>query len=168
NSGGTGYGSDQTFTTSEDDEETVTPTPTPELTQRSRTTTSSSVDSRYVSLSNPTNIPPLVPCKAGDLFNSQTGIKCPLISNTISTSTNLSFTQNLELGMIHLEVTLLQKYLNNSGFTVSQIGAGSKGNETDFFGRLTQTALSAFQKTKGIVPAVGYFGPITRAFIQSH
>ncbi len=77
-------------------------------------------------------------------------------------------TRDLYYGVNHPEVTLLQKYLNNNGFTVSQIGAGSKGNETDFFGRLTQTVLSAFQKTKGIVPAVGYFGPLTQAHIQTH
>ncbi len=65
-------------------------------------------------------------------------------------------------------VRLLQHYLNTHGFVVSAEGGGSLGFETDYFGNLTQAALARFQAANGIYPAVGYFGPITRAYILSH
>jgi peptidoglycan hydrolase-like protein with peptidoglycan-binding domain len=43
---------------------------------------------------------------------------------------------------------------------------GSLGNETTLFGPLTQSALIRFQKENNIVPAFGYFGPLTRTFIE--
>jgi hypothetical protein len=42
------------------------------------------------------------------------------------------------------------------------------GNETTSFGAKTWVALVAFQKANGIVPASGYFGPITRGWVNSH
>ncbi len=39
------------------------------------------------------------------------------------------------------------------------------GNETTYFGILTQRALAKFQKVNNITPSVGYFGPKTRKFI---
>lgn len=44
-------------------------------------------------------------------------------------------------------------------------GPGSPGNETEFFGDLTSIALVRFQKDRGITPAVGFFGPITRGVV---
>ena len=32
-----------------------------------------------------------------------------------------------------------------------------------YFGNLTKAAVAAYQTSVGITPAVGYFGPITRA-----
>ena len=40
-------------------------------------------------------------------------------------------------------------------------------NESNYFGRQTKNALIKFQKTNNITPAVGYFGPITRMFVNS-
>ena len=39
---------------------------------------------------------------------------------------------------------------------------------TDYFGPLTVAALIEYQKANGISPAVGYFGPLTRAYVMSH
>jgi hypothetical protein len=40
--------------------------------------------------------------------------------------------------------------------------------ETDVFGALTRAALARFQAANNIVPAAGYFGPLTRAFIATN
>ncbi|MEX0917316.1 MAG: glycosyl hydrolase family 18 protein, partial [Candidatus Paceibacterota bacterium] len=74
---------------------------------------------------------------------------------------------DLEYGDRREEVRLLQQFLNDEDFTVAQSGGGSLGNETTFFGPATQNALIRFQKHHGITPAVGYFGPLTRATMQS-
>jgi peptidoglycan hydrolase-like protein with peptidoglycan-binding domain len=77
------------------------------------------------------------------------------------------FTRNLRSGMIGNDVKELQKYLNTNGYVLAKSGAGSPGNETTKFGRLTRTLLSAFQKGNNIKPPVGFFGPITRGFINN-
>jgi len=51
---------------------------------------------------------------------------------------------------------------------VSESGPGSVGNETTRFGAATRGALARFQAANGISPAVGYFGAITRSYINSH
>lgn len=78
-----------------------------------------------------------------------------------------AFTRDLTLGMTGEDVRALQIYLNAKGFLVATEGPGSPGNETLYFGLLTRTAVARLQAAKGIVPAVGYFGPITRSFIRS-
>ncbi len=79
----------------------------------------------------------------------------------------VTFTRDLETGMTGEDVRELQKFLNTHGFPVAESGVGSVGNETDYFGSLTRTALSRYQTGANISPAVGYFGPITRAKINS-
>ena len=59
-------------------------------------------------------------------------------------------------------VRMLQQLLNSQGFVLTTSGEGSPGNETTFFGPLTQNALAAYQSAHSISPAAGYFGPITR------
>jgi hypothetical protein len=78
-----------------------------------------------------------------------------------------TFTKNLKFLQIDNEVKELQKFLNTHGYPVATIGAGSLGNETNKFGSLTQKALIKFQLANKITPAVGYFGPITRALVNS-
>ncbi|MBI5126329.1 MAG: beta-propeller fold lactonase family protein [Candidatus Taylorbacteria bacterium] len=73
--------------------------------------------------------------------------------------------QSMGLGSRSNSVQLLQKFLNNQGFVIAKSGPGSPGNETDYFGVLTQKALAAFQKKNNINPASGFFGPITRGVI---
>jgi peptidoglycan hydrolase-like protein with peptidoglycan-binding domain len=83
-------------------------------------------------------------------------------------ATGTTFTRNLYLGSQGEDVRQLQVYLNAHGFTVAASGPGSPGNETTRFGWATQAALAAFQKSVGITPASGYFGPTTRAYVNSH
>ncbi len=76
------------------------------------------------------------------------------------------FTKDLSSGMTNLEVKELQKFLNTHGSPVAPTGPGSKGNETNYFGKLTQKALIDFQSKNSISPAVGYFGPKTRSLVN--
>ena len=78
-----------------------------------------------------------------------------------------TFTMNLTVGSTGNEVMQLQKFLNGKGFTVAASGAGSVGNETAYFGSLTQAAVAKFQAANGITPTAGYFGPITRTKVNS-
>lgn len=75
--------------------------------------------------------------------------------------------RDLTHGMEGNDVRMLQRVLNTQGFAVSGDGAGSPGSETTYFGVLTQKALVAYQSAKGITPASGYFGPLTRAQMKS-
>lgn len=85
-----------------------------------------------------------------------------------SSTTSFSFENNLGFGAVGSDVSALQHALNARGFTVAASGPGSPGNETTYFGPATRNALIAFQKSVGISPARGYFGPISRAYINSH
>ena len=76
------------------------------------------------------------------------------------------FTKNLSYGMTDKEVKLLQKLLNEKNYSLAESGAGSSGNETDYFGNLTKKALIRLQKNEGVRPALGYFGPITREALK--
>jgi Bacterial Ig domain/Putative peptidoglycan binding domain len=75
------------------------------------------------------------------------------------------FPRDLELNSTGDDVRALQHYLNTHGFQLANYGVGSLGNETDYFGNATRYQLIQFQKAAGITPAVGYFGPRTRAVI---
>lgn len=79
----------------------------------------------------------------------------------------LGFTKDLYLGMTDGDVQKLQQYLNNHGFGVAATGPGSVGQETTYYGTLTQNAVKKFQAAHGI-PNTGYFGPLTRAYVQLH
>ena len=70
--------------------------------------------------------------------------------------------EDLSFGTTSADVKNLQQFLNTHLFAVAETGAGSAGNETDFFGSSTEAAVIKFQKTFDIIPAVGYFGPKTR------
>jgi hypothetical protein len=78
------------------------------------------------------------------------------------------FTRDLTVGSTGSDVKALQTWLNAKGYAVASSGAGSPGNETTKFGGLTRAALAKFQAAVGITPAVGYFGPKTRAYIAAH
>lgn len=75
------------------------------------------------------------------------------------------FSTDLYIGMDHPEVKELQKFLNNHGYRVNWLLNGSPGHESTYFGRLTQSALARYQRANNIVPAHGYFGPLTRRHI---
>ena len=83
-------------------------------------------------------------------------------------SHGILFSNDLHLGSTGVEVTLLQAFLNASGFQIASAGPGSPGQESTYFGALTQLALSHFQSIHGINPAAGYFGPITRGYVNNN
>jgi len=103
-------------------------------------------------------------CKIGDKFSVTTGAPCS-VSVTVPSISN-SFTTSLRQGMTDPEVKLLQMYLNTHGALVAATGAGSPGKETNFFGPATKAAVVKFQLLNNIVPASGFFGPLTRAFVN--
>lgn len=72
---------------------------------------------------------------------------------------------NLVLGSTGTSIRELQQYLNSNGFPVSLVGAGSAGNETNYFGLKTKIALARYQASVGIYPATGVFGAKTRLYI---
>jgi len=85
------------------------------------------------------------------------------VESTGEASVPFVFTRDLEFGMEGGDVRQLQQFLNAEGFTLAESGAGSPGNETNYFGSLTRAALSRYQTSNSISPAAGYLGPITRA-----
>ncbi len=95
---------------------------------------------------------------AGEIENDDGD--APLMADT-------SFRRDLTIGHKGEDVKRLQQFLNSRGFIVDTTGAGSPGLESIYFGGHTQSALSKFQEANGIAPAVGYFGPMTRAFLNS-
>jgi hypothetical protein len=128
---------------------------------------------------------------ASSAFLSQIKIATPIIqANTTTENTNQNntnnipdkkentenkFTRTLRVGMRGEDVRDLQRFLNNNGFNVANTGLGSKGQETDFFGRGTFNALIRFQNANrqtilaplGITNGTGVLGPSTVKFINS-
>lgn len=162
NSEGTGTSTGSTFTTS------TCPVETPPVVSTPAPTTSSggsgcSVLCRYNNLISMGNIqgaedlkkqwPNLIP--DGSILNTASAI-LP------------TFARDLSIGMNGDDVMFLQKYLNSHGFIIATQGVGSAGHETRTFGSLTKAALVKFQKTNKIFPAVGNFGPKTRAFVSGN
>jgi parallel beta-helix repeat protein len=84
----------------------------------------------------------------------------------ITGTTSYDFLNNLKFLSTGKDVVALQKFLiaQNAG-PASQILA--KHGTTQIFGTLTFNALVEYQKKAGIA-ATGYFGPITRAYVNSH
>jgi hypothetical protein len=111
--------------------------------------------------------PPLLPTTPIKpiLSNCPIGYVCTKITPSTSLGT---FGRNLTLNSIGTDVKALQKYLNSKGFIISTTGLGSPGHETTTFGPKTKQALIKYQIANKITPAVGYFGPITRAFISKN
>lgn len=117
---------------------------------------------------------PAIPagCASGYLFSTTNGKPCavqatPAAPALQNASANARFNRDLQAGTSGDDVKGLQIFLNTHGFTVASSGPGSPGNETSFFGGLTRAAVIAYQKAKGITPAVGYFGPLTRGAVNS-
>ena len=74
-----------------------------------------------------------------------------------------TFTRSLTLKSTGADVKCLQQYLNGTSYKVAVSGVGSAGSETTYFGALTKAAVAMWQAANGVSPAVGYFGPISRA-----
>jgi hypothetical protein len=88
----------------------------------------------------------------------------PTANPTVTTHTPYTFTASLRYGTRHADVKALQQFLNARGYPIAVTGAGSSGNETDYFGYATKNAVTAFQKAQGIGDASSYglVGPATR------
>jgi hypothetical protein len=83
-------------------------------------------------------------------------------STTTGTTTSAySFATDLTVGSKGADVTALQQLLISKG-DLTVVSA-----PTGYFGAATQAALAKFQTANGITPAAGYFGPKTRAFVNS-
>ncbi len=107
------------------------------------------------------------------VINGVSYVMAPIQSTAGSAASAASITtqarslyKNLSLGSSNQDVRVLQQFLNARGFTVSDTGAGSPGNEVSYFGLKTKQALIKFQKANNIKPASGLFGPVTRAAIK--
>ena len=88
--------------------------------------------------------------------------------SSVETSIKLkSFSRDLSIGMTGEDVRMLQVFLNSNGYLVSLAGVGSQGHETNYFGENTKKALIRFQTASSITPALGYFGKVTRDFVNS-
>lgn len=103
--------------------------------------------------------------------NNQSGVTSISTANTKfitkSIPTNFNFNKNLDINSKNsADVKILQRFLNENGFTVTKSGAGSFGKETTSFGPATKAAIVKFQKVMGIQPASGYFGPVTRGVVN--
>jgi hypothetical protein len=81
-------------------------------------------------------------------------------STSTTTTAAYSFTKDLTLGSTGADVTALQNLLISAGDLKITTA-------TTYFGALTKAALAKYQAANGISPASGYFGPKTRAFVNS-
>ena len=73
----------------------------------------------------------------------------------------------LHLGSVGNGVQQLQTILNYFGTFLAPTGAGSPGNETQYFGQRTFNALKNFQKTFGLEKVDGIYGEQTKAMFES-
>jgi hypothetical protein len=88
--------------------------------------------------------------------------------NQIASSTvSFVFTRDLQFGMTGNDVRQLQLFLiaQNAGPAARKL---KTHGTTINFATLTKAALIEFQKSVGITPTSGYFGPITRAWVNAH
>jgi hypothetical protein len=95
----------------------------------------------------------------------------PLLASAQSVTSQYSgqdsFAENHQLWDRTADVQALQEFLNSQGFLVQSTGPGSPGEETTLFGLHTYHALLRYQEANNL-PATGYFGPTTRAEVDSY
>lgn len=78
----------------------------------------------------------------------------------VANAQNVLFTSDLTVGSTGTQVTALQSFLIQKGYSIP---AGATG----YFGAQTRAAVAAYQAANGIVPPAGYFGPLTRAKVNA-
>ncbi len=77
------------------------------------------------------------------------------------------FYRNLAMGSSGADVLALQRFLNTMGYPVAVSGAGSPGNETQFYGALTARAVAKWQAGMSIFPASGNLDTTSRNYINT-
>jgi hypothetical protein len=81
-------------------------------------------------------------------------------TGTTTGAATYNFTSDLTVGSTGSAVMALQKFLIGQGDLVL-------ATPTTYFGSMTQAALAKYQAKNNITPSVGYFGPKTRAYVNS-
>lgn len=107
--------------------------------------------------------------------NATTTTSARSVSGDTKISTSRRFTENLRAGSIGGDVRNLQRFLNTHGALLAKKGAGSPGNETDYFGTRTYDALIEFQNMHipeilaplGLTRGTGIFGVLTRQYANA-
>lgn len=102
------------------------------------------------------------------IANVQAALTKAPVSSISSAGVSASFSRGLSLGARGEDVKRLQQLLNSDPDTmVDTSGVGAPGNETEYFGSLTRSAVQKFQEKHSIagpgVPGYGLVGPKTRA-----
>ncbi len=86
--------------------------------------------------------------------------KADTMTTTTTTTSSANFMVNLTVGSRGVDVTALQNWLISKGYSIP---AGATG----YFGGQTKAAVASWQAAAGISPAVGFFGPISRAKVNA-
>jgi len=92
-----------------------------------------------------------------------------------SNAQSVIFNRNLSFESRGADVLALQKILNQNPYTkIADSGLGSPGNETEYFGSLTKSAVIRYQELKkeeiltpsGLKTGTGFVGELTRAYLN--
>lgn len=108
--------------------------------------------------------------------STSTPTTTPRVTTTSTTTAPYIFTRNLLLGSSGEDVKQLQNFLNKKGFIVSDVGPGSKGNETTYYGIKTKQAVKNYQEAYrdeiltplGISQGTGLFYTNTRNHVNKN
>ncbi|OGD67002.1 hypothetical protein A2442_02610 [Candidatus Campbellbacteria bacterium RIFOXYC2_FULL_35_25] len=104
-----------------------------------------------------------------------TGVPTTGGTTTGGTCSSYVFNSDLKIGSTGADVLNLQKILNADGVNIASTGAGSPGNETSYFGALTDAGVVRFQNKYaseilapvGLINGTGYVGASTRAKLNA-
>ena len=92
------------------------------------------------------------------MFAATTATKKVTQPSTTASATTATFNKDLKLGDKGSEVTKLQQYLSDNGYLTA--------TPNGYFGKATKAGVIKLQKAKGITPASGKFGPLTRKAVN--
>lgn len=111
--------------------------------------------------------------KLAEVFGGTKSVPAQVVATPSEVAISVSpvFNTSLSRGASNLDVKRLQELLNSDPDTkVAENGAGSPGNETNYFGSLTERAVQKFQAKYGVVSSgspdttgYGRMGPKTRS-----
>ncbi len=86
-----------------------------------------------------------------------------LASASAANAQSYTFSNDLQVGSRGPDVVQLQTWLMTNGFSIPAIA--NNPSLKGYFGAQTQNALAAYQRSINL-PAYGYFGPLTRAYLN--